>query len=145
MREAQSYDGLMRGDQLRMMACSDKLLRWNVLGVQGALLSHFLAPLYLASLTVGSVFHPSHLSRAVCCRLSSLRGAKLDIDLPPDFCLNHPSLGCASRQPPCEVAGKTTNCALVWYAGITMPELLDTSSGRMLEGTPSCVCKRALF
>ena len=50
--------------------CSDKMARWNVLGLQGALLSHLLpAPLYLTSVIIGHKFSRAHAMRALCCRM----------------------------------------------------------------------------
>lgn len=37
------------------MSCSDKIAKWNVLGIQGALGSCFLRPLYIAKIIIGEV------------------------------------------------------------------------------------------
>jgi Adenosine-deaminase (editase) domain len=51
-------------------SCSDKLCRWNYLGLQGSLLSSMLeSPLFLSTLTVGRKFTECICRRAVCCRL----------------------------------------------------------------------------
>lgn len=83
----------MSGDRLLTMACSDKILRWNVLGLQGALLTHLIKPVYLKSVTVGSKFHPGHMKRALYERiLPSIS------DLPSGYLVNMPEL-CATTSP----------------------------------------------
>ena len=50
--------------------CSDKICRWNVLGLQGSLLSSLLEePLYMSTVTVGRKFTACICRRAICCRL----------------------------------------------------------------------------
>lgn len=49
--------------------CSDKLARWNILGLQGSLLSSMVdSPLHMSTLTVGRKMTNVICRRAVCCR-----------------------------------------------------------------------------
>lgn len=56
-----------RGSRTLSLSCSDKILKWNLLGLQGALLSHlFPTPIPLSTLIMGSPdFHPASLHRAL--------------------------------------------------------------------------------
>ena len=57
------------------MTCSDKIAKWNALGVQGGLLVALGVPrLSMASVTVGRKASLPHLRRALCCRLDSAGG-----------------------------------------------------------------------
>ncbi len=121
----QTWDGIQQGGRLRTMSCSDKVARWNVLGLQGALLSHFMKPVYMSSLALGSLHHHGHLSRAVCCRFNDISS------LPDSYKVNHPSLGrIQSGDDMKRHTEKTSNFSLNWALGDERGELNDGRTGR---------------
>ena len=67
-------------------SCSDKLARWNCLGLQGSLLMTLIEePMYMTTLTIGRKFSRATCQRAVCCRAEGY-------DAGDKFAVNHPVL-----------------------------------------------------
>ncbi len=48
-----SLSQVKSSNEMRVMTGSDKLLRWNIVGIQGADLSLFTHPVYLNSISLG--------------------------------------------------------------------------------------------
>ena len=147
----QTWDGILAGGRLRTMSCSDKVARWNVLGLQGALLSQFMEPVYMSSLTLGSLHHHGHLSRAVCCRF-----ADLSPSLPPGYRVNHAPLGRVRGGDEMKRhTEKTSHFSLNWAADDETGELNNGVTGKPVPaaGLPkahyatsrSRICKLSLF
>ncbi|CAL4089583.1 unnamed protein product [Meganyctiphanes norvegica] len=132
----QTWDGVLQGERLRTMSCSDKVARWNVVGLQGSLLSHFLTPVYLESIVLGSLFNASHMYRAVCGRIEhTIQG------LPPPFKLNQPKMNqgssTESRQPQ-----KAPTISVNWDCEDQQLEVLNAMTGRQEGEMNSRLCKR---
>lgn len=61
-----------RGDQTLSMSCSDKLAKWNIVGLQGSLVMNFLTqPIYFSHLIIGKCpYNQEVMERAVSTRFS---------------------------------------------------------------------------
>ncbi|XP_070622125.1 LOW QUALITY PROTEIN: double-stranded RNA-specific adenosine deaminase [Erythrolamprus reginae] len=142
-----TWDGIQHGERLRTMSCSDKILRWNVLGMQGALLSHFIHPVYLRSVTLGYLYSQGHLTRAICCRMSR-DGDAFGTRLPKPYVVNHPEVGRVSVYDSARQTGKTKESSINWcLPDGTSVEILDGTKGKV-DGPKldmSRVSKQTLF
>lgn len=90
-------------DKGSIHTCSDKICRWNYLGLQGSLLASLLdRPVYPSSMTVGRKFTSCICRRAVCCRMEGGNTKKLrktkQLDeketdaMSPTYRLHHPAV-----------------------------------------------------
>ncbi|XP_025061534.1 double-stranded RNA-specific editase B2 [Alligator sinensis] len=134
----QTWDGVLLGEQLITMSCTDKIARWNILGLQGALLSYFIEPTYLHSIIVGSLYHTGHLSRVMSHRIESIG------QLPASYRRNHLLLSGVSnaevRQP-----GKSPSFSVNWIVGNTDLEVINATTGKRNCGSSSRLCKRMFY
>uniref|UniRef100_A0A1B6D181 Double-stranded RNA-specific editase Adar n=1 Tax=Clastoptera arizonana TaxID=38151 RepID=A0A1B6D181_9HEMI len=135
----QTWDGVLQGQRLLTMSCSDKIARWNVVGVQGSLLTIFIEPIYLESIVLGSLFNPSHMYRAVCGRIESSVQA-----LPPPYRLNKPQMGVTSS-PEVRQPGKAPNHSVNWIIGEERVEVINAMTGKAELGAASRLCKQGLY
>ncbi|KAM9672086.1 double-stranded RNA-specific editase B2 [Trichechus inunguis] len=130
----QTWDGVLLGEQLVTMSCTDKIARWNVLGLQGALLCHFVEPVYLHSIIVGSLHHTGHLSRVMSHRTEDIG------QLPTSYRHNRPLLSGVSnaevRQP-----GKSPYFSMNWIVGSADLEIINATTGKRDCGGSSRLCK----
>ncbi|PKY51099.1 adenosine deaminase/editase [Rhizophagus irregularis] len=110
------------------MSCSDKIALWNVVGLQSALLSEFISPIYLSSVIVGDMFSQDSLIRALYGRIGNLN------DLPHEYSLCKPVIVNTNKQferskfylssyfPNENLIPSST--AVVWFKGANSPEIL---------------------
>lgn len=84
-----------KGDRTFSLSCSDKIARWNMLGVQGSMLSTIIEPIYLKSIILadGTPFNQASMERALYKRF-------LDVDkhLSLPFKHHHPDVIIATNK-----------------------------------------------
>ncbi|XP_058820752.1 double-stranded RNA-specific editase Adar isoform X2 [Topomyia yanbarensis] len=123
----QTWDGVLQGQRLLTMSCSDKISRWNVLGLQGSLLASVIEPIYLHSIVLGSLLHPAHMYRAICGRVeSSIQG------LPPPYRLNKPRLALMTSAESRNQT-KPPNFSINWVIGCSEVEIVNSFTGKLIN------------
>ncbi|XP_055841472.1 double-stranded RNA-specific editase Adar isoform X1 [Episyrphus balteatus] len=135
----QTWDGVLQGQRLLTMSCSDKIARWNIVGIQGSLLASIVEPIYLHSIVLGSLLHPEHMYRAVCGRIEkSIQG------LPPPYHLNKPRLALVTSAEPRNQA-KAPNFGINWTIGDTEVEVVNSLTGKTVNNQISRITKQNFF
>lgn len=134
----QTWDGVLQGERLLTMSCSDKISKWNVVGMQGALLSHFIEPVYLTSVVLGSLYNFHHLTRALYKRLENLG------DLPDQYKLNYHLVNGMSS-PESRATGKSPGYSMNWTTGDEKLECVNAAQGKLENSEASRLCKNAFF
>jgi len=145
--KVQTLDGLQRGERALSHSCSDKLAKWAAVGVQGALLSRLMEPLYLSGIVVTDVFSHGHLCRALCCRSQRALDTGSDA-LPFKYRLQHLQVRHAMMpKPRHQQIKKYSSTSMNWAEpdGIGNAEFADGSTGLRTDGMPTKICKMALF
>ena len=124
------------------MSCSDKMASWNITGVQEALLSMFIKPIFLKSIVVGKNYNYTHIARAMYTRVGAVTENE---QFPVAYKAPVPMVGEASSSTYQQAKQSRSHSLNWWDEDTIMAEVIDASTGLTQNGSFSRLCKCEMF